>query len=270
MTIKLLAVDDSKTMRRVLQITFSGEEFETAVAGSPDEALSALGANKPQVAVVDGYLGGPSGYDLCREIKARAPDIRILLLSSKQRPYDAAQGSAAGVDDSFDKPFDSTKFIDKVKQVVGVEAGTPAPGQAARPPAPQHEAPAARPRAAAPSAGPAPQPTAGPRPSLSQPRPSVGARPAAPVASRPAQQAQAAAPRPTPAQEPAERAPQAAAIAAASTDLEGKLKDLGLTAAQMEGVLSLSREVVEQVVWEVVPALAETMIKEEIARLTAD
>jgi hypothetical protein len=48
-----------------------------------------------------------------------------------------------------------------------------------------------------------------------------------------------------------------------------KLKELGLSPAQLEGVLSLSREVVEQVVWEVVPTLAETLIKEEIARLTA-
>jgi len=38
----------------------------------------------------------------------------------------------------------------------------------------------------------------------------------------------------------------------------------------MEGVLALSRDLVEQVVWEVVPVLAETLIKEEIARLTKD
>ena len=40
--------------------------------------------------------------------------------------------------------------------------------------------------------------------------------------------------------------------------------------AQVEAVLALSREVVERVVWEVVPQLAETIIKEEIARLTKD
>ena len=49
-----------------------------------------------------------------------------------------------------------------------------------------------------------------------------------------------------------------------------KLAALGLTKDQMEGVLALSREVVERVVWEVVPVLAETMIKEEIQRLTAE
>jgi hypothetical protein len=43
-----------------------------------------------------------------------------------------------------------------------------------------------------------------------------------------------------------------------------------LSAEQVQAVLALSRDVVEQVVWEVVPALAETLIKEEIKRLTSD
>jgi hypothetical protein len=53
-------------------------------------------------------------------------------------------------------------------------------------------------------------------------------------------------------------------------DFAAKLGGLGLTAAQVDGVLALSREVVEKVVWEVVPVLAETLIKEEISRLTRE
>jgi hypothetical protein len=49
--------------------------------------------------------------------------------------------------------------------------------------------------------------------------------------------------------------------------LAGKLGELGLSPQQAEAVLALSRDVVERVVWEVVPQLAETMIKEEIQRL---
>jgi hypothetical protein len=48
------------------------------------------------------------------------------------------------------------------------------------------------------------------------------------------------------------------------------LESLGLSSEQLDAVLALSREIVEQVVWEVVPTLAETMIKEEIQRLTSD
>jgi hypothetical protein len=56
----------------------------------------------------------------------------------------------------------------------------------------------------------------------------------------------------------------------AAGNMATKLNGLGLSAEQVQAVLALSREVLEQVVWEVVPALAETMIKEEIRRLTAD
>jgi hypothetical protein len=66
---------------------------------------------------------------------------------------------------------------------------------------------------------------------------------------------------------PAAAAPVAAAV---NGHLAGKLGDLGLSPAQVDAVLALSREVVERVVWEVVPQLAETIIKEEIARLTKD
>ena len=59
------------------------------------------------------------------------------------------------------------------------------------------------------------------------------------------------------------------AISAASAEMEGKLSGMGLTPAQIEGVLALSREVIERVVWEVVPDLAETIIREEIKRLTS-
>jgi hypothetical protein len=68
-------------------------------------------------------------------------------------------------------------------------------------------------------------------------------------------------------------APPAGAAAAATSDngqFAERLAGLGLSKDQVEGVLALSREVVEQVVWEVVPTLAETIIKEEIRRLTAE
>jgi hypothetical protein len=57
---------------------------------------------------------------------------------------------------------------------------------------------------------------------------------------------------------------------AGNGQLASKLGALGLTAQQVEAVLALSRDVVERVVWEVVPQLAEALIKEEITRLTKE
>jgi CheY-like chemotaxis protein len=55
-----------------------------------------------------------------------------------------------------------------------------------------------------------------------------------------------------------------------NSQMADRLSELGLSRDQIEGVLALSREVIERVVWEVVPDLAETLIREEIKRLTAD
>ena len=68
-------------------------------------------------------------------------------------------------------------------------------------------------------------------------------------------------------------APAAAAVHALTgngSDMAQKLGALGLSREQADAVLALSREVVEKVVWEVVPTLAEALIKEEIRRLTSE
>jgi len=111
--------------------------------------------------------------------------------------------------------------------------------------------------------GPAAPPAHGAAPAPSPPAPQVQAKPAFPSPQAPPPRV------PTPAAMPAVSAPSAA-IAAQANGLAPKLAQMGLTPAQIEGVLALSREVIEQVVWEVVPQLAETMIKEEIARLTKE
>jgi CheY-like chemotaxis protein len=267
-TTTLLAVDDSKTMRKVLEITFAGEDFRTVLCESADEALGKLGEN-PQVALVDAGLDNSAGYELCQRIKAAAPNVAVVMLASKQQPYDRARGSAVGADDFIDKPFDTQQLLDKVTTIARRAAS--APVVAAAP------LPAPVPAAAAPAPV-----TASRLPDVGRPRVQTlayGSTPAPPVA--------APAPLATPVPSPtrttltnapvvgwsssppaaASGAPPTANGAALPADFANKLGGLGLSSAQVEAVLSLSREVVEQVVWEVVPTLAETIIKEELKRL---
>ena len=275
MTTTLLAVDDSKTMRRVLEITFAGEDFRTVLCESADEALGKLGEN-PQVALVDAGLENAAGYELCQKIKAASPNIAVVMLSSKQQPYDRARGTAVGADDFVDKPFDTQQLLEKVTTIARRAASAPvmtaAPAPVMMPSAAKPSDPLAsgRPRVqtlaygASPGAvlpaSPAPAPVG-----LSPVQPLVPARP--PLASAPSIEVGS-----SPVAAPAVSAPAYAPAAAPSAtalpaDFAGKLGGLGLSSAQVDAVLSLSREVVEQVVWEVVPALAETIIKEELKRL---
>jgi CheY-like chemotaxis protein len=305
----LLAVDDSATMRKVLEITFAGEDFRVITADGGESALARM-SDEPVAVVIDAALDG-DGYTLAREVRARDGRAAILLLASRYTPYDPSRGSASGVDDFIDKPFDTQALIDKVKKaIIGREAGkvavavAPAPSPVPAPVVPVAAAPAPhvvppfgsspRPPVAAPSAPRATFPTqrthtlsfegaTPPPPAVQPPITAPPPQPVAPIsrtapsgvpivtaapAARPAPHAP---PAPSRSPEPPARAADPSPVAAAvNGQLAGKLGDLGLSQQQVEAVLSLSREVVERVVWEVVPQLAETIIKEELARLTKE
>ncbi len=279
----LLAVDDSRTMRKVLEMTFGGEDVRVVLAESADAAFSLMGSENPSIVVADAKLPGKSGYELCQAIKQINPSVPVLLLSSKQHPYDAAKGSAVRVDGNLEKPFDSQALIDRVKALLSGERPAVAQGAPRPPAAAPYRAPAAL---SASLAGPPssqrlpPKPTLTPAPmrAVSAPLPAATPQAAAnvrstmdfstrtpaagtPIVGRPVSHAPPPA-RVTPA--------PSAAFAKASDDLAAKLSAMGLTKTQVEGVLALSREVIERVVWEVVPVLAETMIKEELQRLTSE
>jgi DNA-binding response OmpR family regulator len=308
-TTTLLGVDDSKTMRKVIEITFAGEDFRTVLAENADDAMSKLHADRPSVVLVDAGFEGNTGYDLCQRLKSAAPGVGVLLLSSKQQPYDRARGTQAGADDFIDKPFDTQQLIDKVGTLLRRLAGGPsvqpaaavphpAPltstahglGPAQSPPAVMQPSTASMSRPAAPdlaarprtatlaygqvspmSAGPGPVAPVIPAPMSPAQRSSPVAAPAPVVPPAAVPYAAPAVARPAaPSPAPAPAAPVAAALAGNGADFSQKLSSLGLTAEQVNAVLALSREIVEKVVWEVVPTLAETMIKEEIQRLTAE
>jgi CheY-like chemotaxis protein len=272
----LLAVDDSATMRKVLEITFSGEDFKVLTADTGQGAIAKLG-DSPNVIVLDTSLGGEDAYALAKDLRAKAPSATLVLMASKYNPYDAGKGKDAGADDFIDKPFDTQALLDKVrKAMLARESGAPATAAAAAPVG--KPAPAPGPTSTVPSVQ---SPFAQqPKPA---PQPAVAVAPPAAAAAKPAAaprnatlvfgaETPAAKPAPSPAPapvaaKPAAAAPAAAVAASVNGHLAGKLGELGLSSQQAEAVLALSREVVERVVWEVVPQLAEAMIKEEIARL---
>lgn len=318
----LLAVDDSATMRKVLEITFSGEDFKVVLAEN-GQAASRV-SESPSAIVIDTVLGAEDGYEVARELRKKNPRAAIVLLASRYNPYDQNRGRDAGADDFADKPFDTQQLIDKVKKAIATRESSPqtaAPAAAA----PQPAAPAAAPAAAAAPQAAAARPVPQVAPGVSKAtQPSLGGEvrknatlifgdqvpnapgaatapasaparaPAAPPAAAPPARAAAepaaspapppvaaapAAPPPAPpapvAPPPVAAAPVAApaaaspAVAAAvNGHLAPKLEGLGLSAGQADAIMALSREIVEKVVWEIVPQLAESIIKEEIARLT--
>lgn len=258
MTTTLLAVEDSATMRKALEITFSGEDFKVVAVESGAEGVKRAKSEGATLALVDVSLPGTDGYGVCKQLKAENPSLIVVLMSAKQVPYDNAKGSAAGADDHVEKPFDTQQLIDRVKKILTSKTETASPPAKPVAPAVADKVGGTLPGAAAAPPVPPPRPAAPSAPRV--------AAPAAPPPRAQAPSVPVVVPVP-PASRPPVVPPTASAAVAAMGD---KLSGLGLTPAQADAVMALSREVVERVVWEVVPVLAETIIKEEIARLTKD
>ncbi|MCA9636201.1 MAG: response regulator [Myxococcales bacterium] len=278
---KILAIDDSKTMRLAIKITFQAEEGEVVTVSKGSEAVARAKKQGSDIVLVDAVLadGEPSGYDVCRALKAdpETASIPVMIMVSNQTGIDNAAVEACGADGAITKPFDTTDLINKVNAAVaaGAKPGakpTAAPTisapKAQAPKSSPAPAPAPAPVAAAPKLTPAavasPKPAkAGPRitPSpVSSPRPS-SIIPAPVSAAKPAAAASGNIPIVMPIPFTPTHAPTAGILKRLS---EGGSVE-GIDPKAVSALLSLSREVIEQVVWEVVPDLAEQIIRERQA-----
>jgi CheY-like chemotaxis protein len=296
--VKILVADDSATMRSILEMTFSGEDVVVVTVDSGAAAVQKAQELRPDVLFADASLSPMDGYELARTIKSdpSLASTAVIMLTSQFNTLDEARARSAGVDDHVAKPFDTQVAIDKVSEVLSRPRASASGAAAAPPPPPSgpsqgvSKAPhkptvafGSSGRPSAPGRAPSPPLPPPPRPSASRAAPEMselraaGSRTAArsaPTPAGPAMVSSAQTPRAAATTSAATASPAVASATSRATDngssMADKLRDLGLSSDQVDGVLSLSRDVIERVVWEVVPDLAETIIREEIRRLTAE
>jgi CheY-like chemotaxis protein len=269
MSMRILIVEDSVTMRKVMEMTFAGEDAELLTVESGELALQQGRDFGPDVAFVDASLPGLDGYEVTRRIKTdpQLGGTSVILMASQHRPLDQARASEVGADDHILKPFDTQEAIDKATQLAGqAEALYEAPSVPVARPATTPPRPVSQP-SYRPTPPPLPMSGRSSRPMAPTPRTGAPLRASSAVAS--------SLPPSAPVARPISSAPVPAHTSSAMGDaishsVVERLETLGLTPEQVEGVLKLSAEVVERVVWEVVPELAEAMIREELHRLVGD
>lgn len=258
---KILAIDDSKTMRLAIKITFQAEDGDVVAVSKGSEAVARAKKQGSDIVLVDAVLadGEPSGYDVCRALKADSATAStpVIIMVSNQTGVDNAAIEACGADGAITKPFDTSELIQKVASLT---SGAGASKPAAAKPAPTKPAPTPRPVAAKPAPAPTPRPVAA-KPAKPSPRPRVS-----PVAPRPVVSKPAAAPSGNiPIVMPIPFTPAHAPTAGILKRLSEGQSIEGIDPKTAAALVSLSREVVEQVVWEVVPDLAEQIIRAQQA-----
>jgi CheY-like chemotaxis protein len=129
--------DDSMTIQKVVELTFSDSDFELMTVGSGDKAVQALTTFKPDVVLADAVMPGLTGYEVCEAVK-RMPGgatIPVIILTGTFEPFDRPRADHAGCDAVVTKPFDSHALAAQVKDLVqrAQAAREAAPTAAAQP-----------------------------------------------------------------------------------------------------------------------------------------
>ncbi len=106
---KVLVADDSIVMRRLLESSLAGWNYQVLCAKDGAEAWAYLQSDDPpSLAVLDWMMPVYSGLDLCRMVRAlnRTPYTYLILLTARGEREDIVEGLSAGADDYVVKPFD--------------------------------------------------------------------------------------------------------------------------------------------------------------------
>ena len=115
-----LIVEDSVTEMQILVQCLQMSGIQVVVAQSGEEAIAAVERQIPDVVVLDIVLPGCSGFEVCRELKARpeTKDIPVVICSTKGGQMDRFWGMKQGADAYLIKPVDQTELVRTVKQLI--------------------------------------------------------------------------------------------------------------------------------------------------------
>jgi CheY-like chemotaxis protein len=144
---KILLADDSITIQKVIELTFSDEDFEVVTVGNGRLAVERVQEVRPDVVLCDIIMPEKDGYEVCDFIK-KTPGLSqtpVLLLTGAFEPFDKDKAERVKADGFLSKPFEPQALIAKVKDLLQQAASrggvgtprtpTPAPSSAAVPPA---------------------------------------------------------------------------------------------------------------------------------------
>ena len=121
LNVKVMVIDDSKTIRRSAETLLKkvGCEVITAVDGF--EALAKITEHKPDIIFVDIMMPRLDGYQTCALIKNNQTfkSTPVIMLSSKDSIFDRARGRIVGSEEYLTKPFSKEDLINAITAHVG-------------------------------------------------------------------------------------------------------------------------------------------------------
>jgi CheY-like chemotaxis protein len=117
---KILLADDSLTIQKVVELTFSDSEYDLLCVSNGQRALDKASEEMPDLILADVVMPEKNGYEVCEAIKANpaTAHIPVVLLSGTFEPFDRDRAERLGCDAIVSKPFDSQQLLRQVEALL--------------------------------------------------------------------------------------------------------------------------------------------------------
>ena len=120
--VKVMVIDDSKTIRRTAETLLSKAGCEVTTATDGFDALAKIADTQPAIIFVDIMMPRLDGYQTCALIKNNSAfqSTPVIMLSSKDGLFDRAKGRIVGSDQYLTKPFSKDELLSAIRDHVKV------------------------------------------------------------------------------------------------------------------------------------------------------
>ena len=118
--LKILVIDDSKTIRRTAETLLSKEGCQVFTAIDGFDALSKIADHQPDLIFVDIMMPRLDGYETCSLIKNNKTfkETPVIMLSSKDGLFDRARGRIVGSEQYLTKPFTKDELLGAISNQI--------------------------------------------------------------------------------------------------------------------------------------------------------
>ena len=114
----ILVTDDDAELRRVLRMTLAALGFDVAESSNGEQALKELERRHFEVVLLDVNMPGMGGIETCRQIRRKAPQLQILMLTVRDKEADMIEALDAGADDYITKPCSIPELAARLRSAV--------------------------------------------------------------------------------------------------------------------------------------------------------
>ena len=121
--LKVMVIDDSKTIRRTAETLLKKEGCDVVTATDGFEALAKISDQQPQIIFVDIMMPRLDGYQTCALIKNNTMfrSTPVIMLSSKDGIFDKARGRIVGAEQYLTKPFTREELLGAIRKHVDLK-----------------------------------------------------------------------------------------------------------------------------------------------------